>query len=80
MKYKVIAKIMDGVILANKNNIVCVNESTIRDNNGEDALYWNSDIHIGMILSDKNIGNSDFYWSYTKKEWNSMNEAFKKVV
>jgi hypothetical protein len=79
MKYKVIAKIMDGVVIANKNNIICVDESTIRDNKGEDSLYWGSGIYIGMILSDKNINNADTFWHYSKREWDFMNKEFQNI-
>ena len=53
MKYKVIAKIMDGVIAASKNHIVCFDENSLRDNEG-DSLYRSDDgIYIGQILTEK---------------------------
>lgn len=82
MKYKVIAKILDGVIAVSKSQIICFSENSLRDDNGEDALYYLDgkyyNIPIGRILTDKNCGSADVYWSYTKKQWNAMNDAFQK--
>lgn len=80
MKLKVIAKILDGVIACNKNNIYCFHESSLRDDKGEDSLYMtNEGVYIGQILSKNNHKNADIYWWYTKKEWNKMNAEFQKL-
>lgn len=76
MKFKVIAIIDDGVIAANKNNIVCFHDNSLRDNNGEDSLYH---IFINQILSEKNHATADRYWAYTKKEWGKLNKEFSLI-
>lgn len=80
MKLEVIAKINDGVVACNKNNIVCFHENSLRDNRGEDSLYWADEgINIGRVLTEKNHKNADFYWWYTRKEWDTMTIRFKKI-
>ena len=80
MTYKVIAKIMDGVIAVNNNNIICFHENSLWDNKGEDSLYHSVEgIYIGQILTEKNHRNADTYWHYTKKEWDKMNNAFQNI-
>jgi hypothetical protein len=79
MKYKVIAKIMDGVIAINKNHIVCFDEDSLRDNEGDSLYHSNDGIYIGQILTEKNHSTADRYWSYTKKEWMRMNSEFEKL-
>lgn len=73
MKYKVIA-ILDegGVVICNKNIIMCFDESSIADNDGKNPL----NAEINMILTDKNLVWADKYWEYTTKEWNEMNKRF----
>ena len=75
MKYKVIATIIDGVIAANKNNIVCFAENSLSDSDG-DRL---ENIYPGLILEEKNHRNADRYWSYTKKEWQRINKEFCEI-
>jgi hypothetical protein len=79
MKFKVIANLVDGVIAANNNNIVCFKENSLRDKNGEDSLYDSEGIYIGQILTEKMHRNADIYWWYTKKEWTQMNKMFMKI-
>ncbi len=76
MKYKVINIIKDGVIAANKNNIVCFCENYLKDDSGEDRL---TDIDIGIILNEKNHSSADIYWAYTAKEWNRLNRSFNQI-
>jgi hypothetical protein len=80
MKLKVIAKIMDGVIACNRHNIVCFHENSLRDDKGEDSLYWADEgIPVGRILKSKNHQGADIYWSYSRKEWEKMNTGFQRI-
>lgn len=80
MKYTIIAKILDGVIAANKNNIICFRENSLRDKNGEDSLYHSDDgVYIGQTLTEKMHRGADFYWWYSRKEWDKMNKSFEKL-
>ena len=80
MKLKIIAKVSDGIIACNKNNIVCFQEKSLSDDRGEDALYWiDEGIQVGRILKNKNHQNADFYWCYSRKEWNAMTKGFKNI-
>lgn len=67
---------MDGVIAANKNNIICFSENSLLTDNGEESLYHSNQIYIGRILTEKNHADADTYWHYTKKEWNELNKRF----
>lgn len=42
--------INDGVIAANKHNIVCFHESSLYDDTNEDSLYRAGEVYIGRIL------------------------------
>lgn len=80
MKFKVIKIIDDGVIAANKNNIVCFNESSLRDEKGEDSLYHSDEgIYPGQVLTEKMHENADTYWWYTKKQWIELNSKFGDI-
>lgn len=41
--------------------------------------YHTKEINEGMILTNKNVEDADTYWSYSKKEWNKMNDAFQNI-
>ena len=75
MKYKVIAKIIDGVIVASKNDITCYVDGSIKDEIGEDRL---ENIKTGDSLTSKNVDYAEIYWSYTRKEWDRINSEFLK--
>jgi len=81
LKLTIIAKIQDGIIAANKNNIICFDESSIKDDKGEDSLYHtNPDrLCIGQILTDKNTKYTDSYWWYSKKEFEKIIDGWKKI-
>lgn len=80
MNFKVIKIINDGVIAANKNNIVCFNASSLRDENGEDSLYSSDDgIYVGQTLVEKMHKSAEYYWWYTKKQWVEINSKFVDV-
>lgn len=77
MKYKVIAFTeYHDVVIANKNNIMCVSETSLNDDKGEDRL---EDVHVGMILHDINLNDCDTYWWYSKKEWLRLSKLFKEI-
>jgi hypothetical protein len=75
MKYKVIAKILDGAICATRCSIICYDEDCIRDVNGEDRIT----VNVGDILTSKQVEGADFYWYYSKQEWDKMDKAFRKI-
>ena len=80
MKLKVLTIIKDGVIAANKSNIVCFSENSLRDDRGEDALYHSDKgIYPGQILNSRNYDSADSYWWYTNKEWDKMNDSFQAL-
>lgn len=72
MKYKVIASICDGWVVANRNNIKAV--KTLADEHG--CII---DPIIGDIISDKTFEDSDIHWDYNRKEWRKMNIAFESI-
>lgn len=76
MKYTVIANIIDGVIAASKNHIVCFDESTLSDENGDSLYFSEEGIYIGQILTEKMHRDADAYWRYSKKDWDLMNQKF----
>lgn len=78
MKLKIIAIIDDGVIAANKNNVVCFDGSSLRDSFGEDRLD-DSKIYIGAELSNNNYENADTFWWYNKKEFEKIVNGFKSL-
>ena len=74
MKYKVIAEILDGTICANKSTITCFISNTMHSKEGHKI-----DPQIGEILPKITTDNAEYYWSYSRKEWDKMNEAFQKL-
>ena len=78
MKLKIINIINDGVIACNKNNIMCFNESSLNDDEGEDPLYQTeAGVYVGQILKEKNHSGADLYWWYTRKQWTDINKNFE---
>lgn len=80
MKKKVIAKILDGVICANKNQITCYIENSLYGtldeyHNGADV----PELKIGDILPTEVTNWTETYWSYSRKQWDKMNEEFNKL-
>jgi len=37
------------------------------------------DPQIGEILPKITTDKAEYYWSYSRKEWDKMNEAFQKL-
>ena len=76
MKYKVIAEVGDGIICANKSNITCFIDNQliarVEEVNGTFP-------YIGDVLPEKATNNTEFYWSYTRKEWDKINNEFQKL-
>ena len=73
MKYKVVGRLCD-LIIANKNHIMCINEHEVDKDDGDRM----ENIKIGDILSYENIKNCDTYWSYTRNEWEKLDNWFKQ--
>jgi len=69
MKYKVIAQIKDGAICATKGRITCYVENSL------DV----PELKIGDILPKDATIWAETYWSYSRKEWEKMNEEFNKL-
>lgn len=80
MRYKVIAKILDGVICANKSRITCYRENSL---NGSLDEFYNCvplpEAKIGDILPKYATHTAETYWSYSRKQWDKMNEEFNKL-
>lgn len=74
MKYKVIAEILDGTICASNSRITCFISNTMHDKEGHKI-----DPQIGEILPKITTDDAEYYWSYSRKEWDKMNEAFQKL-
>lgn len=74
MKYTVIAEIADGIICATKNEITCVISNSLRDD--EDVGV---SPNIGDVLHLKMVKRAEHYWSYSRKEWAKLDEAFTKI-
>ena len=74
MKYKVIANILDGTICASNSRIICFISNTMYDKEGNII-----DPQIGEILPKITTDKAEHYWSYSRKEWDKMNEAFQKL-
>lgn len=74
MKYKVIAEILDGTICASKSTITCFISKTMHNEEGHRI-----DPQIGEILPKITTDKAEYYWSYSRKEWDKMNEAFQKL-
>jgi hypothetical protein len=75
MKLTVIKIINDGVIAVNKSNVVCFDESSIMDDLNERRM----DVYVGQVLTNKNFKNSDFFWWYSRKEWDLINDGIKNL-
>ena len=73
MKYKVVGRLCD-LIIANKNYIKCIRENGVYNDNGDSM----ENINVGDVLTDKNIQDCDTFWSYTRKEWEKLDNWFKK--
>lgn len=74
MKYKVIAFIQDGVILAQKNIITCWRDSSFYNEKTEERF----DVEIGDEVKYSDFSGGDCYWYYSFKEWDKINKAFMK--
>jgi hypothetical protein len=43
--------------------------------NGEDRIT----VNVGDILTSKQVEGADFYWYYSKQEWDKMDKAFRRI-
>ena len=80
MKYKVIAEILDGTVCANSSRITCFVSNSLQarvDDNPNGSVGFK--IKIGDILPKNSTDWAEHYWSYSRKEWDKMNEAFQKL-
>ena len=80
MKFKVTAEMHDGVICVNKSTITCFIASSLQariDDRSDGELGF--EIKIGDLLPKETTDNAETYWSYSRKEWDKMNEAFQKL-
>lgn len=73
MKYKVIAEILDGTVCATKGTITCFISNTLSDK--EDNRI---DPQMGEVLPTYITDKAEFYWSYSRKEWENMNKKFNE--
>ena len=75
MKYKVIARIKDGIICATKSSVVCFIENSLMDEEGGkiDPLAWE-------FLPIKSTDRAEHYWKYSMKEWNKITSLVNGVI